>query len=823
MRSATVALGAFVLTACHQLPELTPNSCGNGVVEPGEDCDRFSQFGSDFECGSECRYTCNPKNPSCPGIRTCGRDGICRLPSGTYAESLDSPLTLEAFDLATADLDHDGIEDLIGGSADRIEVRYGLGDGTYRESFSIAIDTPLGERTLGDVDGDGIPDLLIPYYLGVEAFLGQSERRLIPVAHPQIVLEDLGGSGADDARLLAARGAPFAVWLAGHRIHLAFDPGSVAESASPGTAIASAEVVQLSNDGDEEVLVLALEDSDRLWLGRVRGRSTTATATLEAHALGVYGTIDADGARVVDLDGDGKNDVLVSARDGLDHHFVLFAGTGAGLAAPREEARLETWPLAARGRNGSALIVFPRAIVTSTAPGSAFVPIATSGPTTWTHAAVADFDGDGMLDAVVADDRSAGAALMYRADAFTFNRVDLPLPAPAREIAAGDFDGDRVDDLAAIVRTQDGTRLPTDDVYVVFAERSGPPGDPIFMARFPEVTNLSASEFLSPTPWNPDRIADLLVEVTEPGGRQPSYASILVGSGRRRLQSPIPFFSATHGFGTPYLVRLGNFDAVPPGEPDLIALTLEGQVWMIPNRDGSRFRLLGALVQDVEASTASDGLCDFRRAALQRRCARLEVGDLVTGGPDEAVLADRSLSCADDPGPPRVAVLALAAGKLTCTPVNATLIGDRTALLRTELLDVDRDGHPDLVLAFGGDRPAISVAFGTGDDGDGFARTQPIEIPLESAPIDLTAVAGPQLAVLATGGLYVVKLGGDSGRTVAAIDQIATRAISQSAGARVQAARIDDDGLEDLVVGVGDRVYIYLGGEGFSGGALTPK
>src|SRR5687768_1938306 len=55
MRSLRLGLSALALSwSCRQLPELEPNTCGNGVVEGGEDCDLFSQFGTTSRCGNTC-------------------------------------------------------------------------------------------------------------------------------------------------------------------------------------------------------------------------------------------------------------------------------------------------------------------------------------------------------------------------------------------------------------------------------------------------------------------------------------------------------------------------------------------------------------------------------------------------------------------------------------------------------------------------------------------------------------------------------------------------------------------------------------------------
>ena len=61
--------------------------CGDGIVEPGEDCDNGANNGPNTGCENDCTFSCvagtskgDPKcsdgNP-CNGMETCGSDHIC--------------------------------------------------------------------------------------------------------------------------------------------------------------------------------------------------------------------------------------------------------------------------------------------------------------------------------------------------------------------------------------------------------------------------------------------------------------------------------------------------------------------------------------------------------------------------------------------------------------------------------------------------------------------------------------------------------------------------------------------------------------------------
>src|SRR3569623_290425 len=74
MRTAIFALAA--LCACSDLPPYEP-SCGNGVVEPHEDCDTGS--GGCFACSLACSAS-----GTCPDGLACGGDSLCHAPGGQF-------------------------------------------------------------------------------------------------------------------------------------------------------------------------------------------------------------------------------------------------------------------------------------------------------------------------------------------------------------------------------------------------------------------------------------------------------------------------------------------------------------------------------------------------------------------------------------------------------------------------------------------------------------------------------------------------------------------------------------------------------------------
>ena len=86
------ALGFALLTLttrCAVLPDIPAGTCGNGVLEPPEDCDTFTlqaaslcrPKGTAGECHLDCRARSDGTRPACPAGWGCDREGLCRAPT----------------------------------------------------------------------------------------------------------------------------------------------------------------------------------------------------------------------------------------------------------------------------------------------------------------------------------------------------------------------------------------------------------------------------------------------------------------------------------------------------------------------------------------------------------------------------------------------------------------------------------------------------------------------------------------------------------------------------------------------------------------------
>src|SRR5690349_18305263 len=118
MRVALLAL----CVSCTTFEPVSRNICGNGLLEPGEDCDS-----KDPRC-VQCALTCT-QAADCPtSDYTCGVDGFCHAPSGAFTQPIVAGL-FEADQMQVSDIDQDGMGDVIGESSSSVVLRHGAASG----------------------------------------------------------------------------------------------------------------------------------------------------------------------------------------------------------------------------------------------------------------------------------------------------------------------------------------------------------------------------------------------------------------------------------------------------------------------------------------------------------------------------------------------------------------------------------------------------------------------------------------------------------------------------------------------------------------------
>lgn len=183
---AGLALAAATLTgACLTLDDISENVCGNRVLDPGEDCDTTKETvangykGTCTAAGSanECRFpvACDLREPGCspqcaadvegcvaqcPSGFRAGLDGICRRPSGVFADP-PTPVPFAGIEPYIVDLDGDGEKDLMVDGQDREHLAFmqaGNVRGTTEIRKRLNASVSVGRLT----QNSPTPDIVIP-------------------------------------------------------------------------------------------------------------------------------------------------------------------------------------------------------------------------------------------------------------------------------------------------------------------------------------------------------------------------------------------------------------------------------------------------------------------------------------------------------------------------------------------------------------------------------------------------------------------------------------------------------------------------------------
>ncbi len=341
--------------------------------------------------------------------------------------------------VASADFNRDGKPDLVmtSSNSDQVSVLLGNGDGLFQSprlfDVGAGADGSSGgifrEPVIADLNGDGIPDLAIPnlHAADVSILLGrgdgtfQPQRRFDATASPDsLAAGDFNGDGKVDlvaVQSVQRAGLPFVVGVLMGRGDGTFAPP--VKLTSVFTLGASPiRVGDFDGNGTDDLALVSPQDSRlQVWLSKGDGTFTSS---------GVFATGEQTReARVVDINGDGKLDLITTGDNDGAAYIMLGDGAG-GFQAPQK------------------------------------VPV--SPPRSGDNVGlvglnVVDFNGDGQLDIVAtafsrtAHDPTKLMLVPGVADAGgNFARFGAPqrlaFVTGSGKLAAGDYNGDGVVDLA---------------------------------------------------------------------------------------------------------------------------------------------------------------------------------------------------------------------------------------------------------------------------------------------------------------------------------------------------------------------------------------
>ena len=331
---------------------------------------------------------------------------------------------VEPQQVAVADLNHDGIQDLVlpDFTSLQISVLLGNGDGIFRHGRQLVASLDPSAIVVADFNGDGNLDIAATEYgFGgpgtLQVFLGKGDgnfqtpltRNIAPSPYG-ISVADFNGDGIPDLAIAGVNAAS---------VMFGIGNGTFQKAVFYYVPLAERVLaVDLNNDSHPDLAVLAYCGS------HVKTCRSGAVAVLLNNGDGTFGSpslfdtngVGPDGIVAGDLNGDGNTDLIV-ANNNFQAPSVLsvFLGNGDGTLQP----------------------------VVTYAAGS--------GPA---GMALADFNGDGQLDVMAANTGSSDVSLFYGnldgtfqpARSLTFTAGSLPIWA-----AAGDFNGDGGMDAAVVL------------------------------------------------------------------------------------------------------------------------------------------------------------------------------------------------------------------------------------------------------------------------------------------------------------------------------------------------------------------------------------
>lgn len=433
-----------------------------------------------------------------------------------------------------------------------------------------------------------------------------------------------------------------------------------------------------------------------------------------------------------------------------------------------------------------------------------------SGPTLdlLSEARLIDLNGDGRLDVVGRPERGSALLTFLNVSDGQFTPGNIPLNGPARQLRAGDFDGDGLGDVAFIEGKvlSDGARTG-DAVSVLFGSHDPDRREVLRMGRFDAIDSIATGRTRDQPLSDIGLVSRNVVDPdNEPGGR--IGISLLAGSADRALRAPLLLDQL------PVSVAAGRFLADTPSDrQDISVLTVDsidnpaGQtqtLWFVPLLANGELRDLPirqSLLTEVNALPLAVGVS---------RYGKVFAGDLERDGLDELLLLDAQPAATTTEV--RLRTARPASGLSAALPELRLPVqfSPASALV---LADVDGDGQREVLVT--GKEPGR-------DPGEDSGRL----LVLTRQP-DGTLAPGPTLAAptgFLTGPLCVLRRGGRE--TVLALGSGTTWQLASSSGAlslapapglalRGGAAMacddLDGDGVDDVALSSGSLIEVFRG------------
>lgn len=541
---------AFCLCGCVALPDVAPNVCGNGVWEPnsGEDCDGYANAEEGQRCrgpeakqGGACHYDCSA-GYKCPKDMdmSCGLDELCHRGSRQY-EPWGKFLPQQAHALQLGDLDGDGRADLLalGKPSSQWQsvptvVFFDEKGNPQGQPFSL----PTGIRApvlapIVKTSERPQQQIVAGTGFGIATLMSNAERQFSSLPYPYRTFPTNSANrmirayGVTDSRLnesvliYLSAGGQNTLSDATTNILLGTFEHSVADLGGP--PVAGNLDDRPSSPCDELVLTYATSGNvDMHKFCDSAGHLVPSTAIPQTIATLPVGHTAASEVMLARVDGDEHLDLIL--KDNLGCPYVSFGlGDGTFAANPAyaaltsgqlwpvvtESSACPEYPLAIADLKGDGWPdwVLPTGIAMVHPLGIGFddarvrldtYPSNTPSVENWTIARVGEFTGDSCLDLIAGSSNGADLDFFLGTGQDSLNPALVQTDGPVQYMVTGDYDGDRIDDIALIQArpvTVTSLSASSDGLAIAYGRRDGVPTTPTDIAGFSSVEQLLSANY----------------------------------------------------------------------------------------------------------------------------------------------------------------------------------------------------------------------------------------------------------------------------------------------------------------------------------------